>query len=119
MGEPPLEEGESGIAAEPKEATAGPLELPTREGEETEAVTARASLGMAVPLPVALDPGLSLIGASTLERRKRATNRRTRTAVRPATVVERLWRMAAVPLGRMPPTLFHPTRIIAINCSNR
>ena len=119
MGEPPLEEGESGIAAEPKEATAGPLELPTREGEETEAVTARASPGTVAPLRVALDPGPSPNGASTLERRKRATNRRTKTVVRPAAAVERLRRMAAVPLGRMLPTLFHPTRIIAINCSNR
>ncbi len=108
-----MEEGESGIAAESKEATAGPLEFPTREGGETEAVTARASLGTVAPLRVALDPGPSPIGASTLERRKRATNRRTRTAVRPATGAERLRRTAAVPLGGMLPTLLHPTRIIA------
>ena len=93
--------------------TACSLELTLGEGRETEEVTRRVSLGITTPLPLPLDPGLSPIGASTLERRKRATNRRTKTAVRPATAVELLRRMAAVPLGGMLPTLLHLTRIIA------
>jgi hypothetical protein len=120
-----LEERELGTAVKMEEMARTPVDSGTypggglgEEGGEMEVVTARAPLGMAVPLPVALDPGLSPIGARTLERRKRATNRRTRTAVRPAMVVERLRRMAAVPLGRMPPTLLHPTRIIATTCSD-
>ncbi|MCL4307798.1 MAG: hypothetical protein M1126_00280 [Candidatus Thermoplasmatota archaeon] len=121
---PLLEERELGTAVKMEEMARTPVDSGTypggglgEEGGETEAVTARAPLGMVVPLPVALDPGLSPIGASTLERRKTATNSRTSTVVRPATAVERVRRMAAVPLGRMPPTLLHPTRIIATTCS--
>ena len=122
---PLLEERELGTAVKMEEMARTPVDSGRypggglgEEGGETEVVTARAPLGMAVPLPVALDPGLSPIGASTLERRKRATNSRTSTVVRPATAVERLRPMAAVPLGGMPPTLLHPTRIIATTCSD-